>query len=136
MEIVPNLHFNGCCEEALKLYEEAFGAQRTIFLRYKDANPLDMSPPLDDDIQEYVYHTEIRVGKQRLMLTDHTDNIQSGINVSLLVSFDRLDELIKAYDVLKTRAKILVPMTETTYSAGFVSLVDPFGVRWELIKEN
>ena len=27
MEIVPNLHFNGNCEGALKLYESAFGAR-------------------------------------------------------------------------------------------------------------
>lgn len=75
MEIVPNLHFNENCEGALKLYESAFGARRTVFLRYKDANPADMEPVLDADLQEYVYHAEILICGQRIMLTDHMEII-------------------------------------------------------------
>jgi len=136
MEIIPNLHFNGDCEKALELYENAFDAKRTVFLRYKDANPLDMDQALDDAIQDYVYHAEIIIENQRLMLTDHLEAFSHGINVSLLVTFRSVKKLQKAFKILRTGAQILIPMTDTTYSSAFVSLIDRFGVRWELIKEN
>ena len=136
MEIVPNLHFNGDCEAALKLYEQAFGAQRTVFLHYKDADPADMDPVAEEDIRDYVYHAEMVIGNQRMMLTDHTDQIPHGVNLSLLVSFDSLEALRSAYEIMKEGARILIPWTETTYSSGFVSLVDRYGQRWELMVEN
>jgi len=136
MEIVPNLHFNGNCESALKLYESAFGAHRTVFLRYKDANPADMDPVLDATVQDYVYHAEIMIYGQRMMLTDHLEKIPRGINLSLVVSFDSVEELQQTYQILKVGARILTPMTQTTYSPGFMSLVDPYGIRWELMVEN
>ena len=56
----------------------------------------------------------------------------------LSIDFDKQHslEVKKAYEMLKAEAKILVPITETTYSSCFVSLVDRYGVRWELMKER
>ena len=136
MEIVPNLHFNGNCEEAMALYERAFGAKRTVFLRYQEADPQDFDQSENEAFRDYVYHAELLIGSQRIMLTDHLEALPAGINVSLLVSFDHIDLLMKAYAALKDGAKILSPLTQTTYSTGFVSLVDKYGVRWELMIEN
>ena len=136
MEIVPNLHFNGNCEKAIELYEQAFGAKRIVFLRYRDANPLDIDQESNNACQEYIYHAEIRIGNRRIILSDHISEIPIGINVSLLILFESVEEVKKAYDILKADAKILAPITETTYSSCFVSLVDRYGVRWELMKEN
>ena len=136
MEIVPNLHFNGDCEKALELYEQAFGAKRTVFLRYKDANPLDAVQGTNDASQDYIYHAEIMLGNRRITLNDHISDIPFGINVSLLILFDQVEEVKKAYEILKAEAKILTPITEITYSSCFVSLVDRYGVRWELMKER
>ena len=136
MEIVPNLHFKGDCEAAIELYERAFGAIRTVLLRYKDANPLDQDEEANSEIQDYIYHAEITLGSRRMMLNDNTSEIPSGINVSLLILFDTVEAVENAYQVLKDGARIIVPITETTYSACFVSLVDRYGIRWELMKEN
>ena len=56
MEIIPNLHFRGDCENAIALYERAFNGRKTVFLRYKDANPQDVNEKFSVDVQEYVYH--------------------------------------------------------------------------------
>ncbi|WMM26527.1 hypothetical protein RBU61_07595 [Tissierella sp. MB52-C2] len=39
MIVTPNYHFNGNCEEALKLYQKAFNCSLIILMHYKDANP-------------------------------------------------------------------------------------------------
>lgn len=135
MEIIPNLHFSGECEKAIDLYERALGAKRTVLLTYKDANPMDWQPSSDKD-GELVYHAELMIGDQRIMLNDYTSDIPCGTNVSLLVLFDSVQETSRAYAVLKEGAQILAPNTETTYSSFFASLIDRYGVRWELMKEN
>jgi PhnB protein len=135
MKIVPNLHFNGDCEQAIKHYERAFKAQTTIFLRYRDARAEDVDEAYNDEYQSFVYHSEMLFSGQRVILNDHTDDLPRGTNVSLLVSFDCKEDVIEAYTILKDGAKIITPMQETSYSSCFVSLIDRYGVRWELIKE-
>ncbi len=136
MKIVPNLHFNGDCEKAIEHYERAFKAKRTVFLRYRDARPEDVDEAYSDEKLNLVYHSEMMIDGQRVSLSDHTEDLPRGLNVSLLVSFDRKEDALEAYTILKEGATILTPMQETTYSSCFVSLIDRYGVRWELIKEN
>jgi PhnB protein len=76
------------------------------------------------------------IGSQRIMLNDHDRGLPSGMNVSILVSMDTAEAVKTAYHALKDGAEILSDLTETTYSSCFVSLIDRFGVRWELMKEN
>ena len=135
MEIVPNLHFDGDCEKAIELYERAFKTKRMILLKNKDANPRDVNEPIDDGELERVYHAEMLIENQRIMLNDNDNELLRGTNVSLMISFDSVEEVKEAYEVLKDGAKIIVPLKKTTYSSGFVSLIDRYGVRWELMKE-
>ena len=135
MVIVPNLHFDGDCEKAIELYERAFKTKRTILLKNKDADPRDIDEAVNDEDLERVYHAEMLINNQRLMLNDNANELLRGTNVSLMVSFDSVEEVKAAYDVLREGARIIVPFKETTYSHGFVSLIDRYGVRWELMKE-
>lgn len=41
MPIVTNLHFDGLCLDAIKVYEKAFNGKVTILIKYKDANKGD-----------------------------------------------------------------------------------------------
>jgi len=135
MQIVPNLHFDGDCEKAIELYERAFKTKRTILLKNKDANPRDVDEPIDDKELERVYHAEMLIDNQKIMLNDNTNALQRGTNVSLMVSLDDVEDVMEAYEILKEDAKIIVPLKTTTYSSGFVSLIDRYGVRWELMQE-
>ena len=61
MIITPNLHFNGECKEALKLYEKAFKGKLAMCLRYCDADPADMSiDQLSDKEKEFIEERSIR----------------------------------------------------------------------------
>lgn len=133
MHVIPNLHFNGNCLEAIHLYEKAFHAQILCLHKNEDADPLDYIADLGQI--DFVYHAEMLVGGTKIMLNDVDDEALhiSGNTASLLVSFNCEQELMQAYKVLKHKATVLAPLRSTTYAACFVSLIDQFGMRWELI---
>ena len=136
MRIVPNLHFSGNCKDAIALYERALGARRSVLLRYRDANPLDWDPDEGEIDPDCIYHAELMIGPQRIMLSDHAGDIPPGSPISLVLLFDTAQEAQQAYAALQEGATILAPATETTYSSFFASLIDRYGVRWELMTER
>ena len=135
IHIIPNLHFKGNCKQAIELYKKAFGAEVKVLLHYADANPQDFIMN-DENQRDLVYHSEVIIGNNRLMLNDTTDDTFHIENsLSLLVHFDTNDELITAYGILSDGATIISPMESQTYCAYFASLIDKYGMNWELMAE-
>ena len=136
LHVTPNLHFNGQCKQAIALYREAFGAQVKILLCESDAHPSDWTST--DDTRDQVYHCEIFIDGQRIMLSDsvNDDNPSPNHAMSLVVTFETADDVKKAYSLLADGCTIVYPMHSTTYSSCFVSLMDKFGMRWELMTEQ
>lgn len=135
--LTPNLHFAGECAQAMALYERAFGAHTKVCLRYADADPSDWEVPLTEAQRAYVYHAEMELCGHRIILSDEIERREAGhIPVSLLLAFDTPDEVRRSYALLEEGAHIVHAMTDTTYSSAFVSLIDRFGVRWELMTED
>ena len=67
--VTPNFHFKGQCKEAIELYKKAFGAEVKVLLCRSDANPQDYIVK-DPNQNGLVYHAEIYIGTQRIMLSD------------------------------------------------------------------
>jgi PhnB protein len=134
--ITPNLHFAGHCREAIALYQKAFGAELTALLTESDANPRDWTSR--GDTRDLVYHCEMHIGGQRLMMSDFAKDtpLPETHPMSLVVTFDTVDAVQAAYALLEPGGQIVHPMHSTTYSACFVSLIDRFGMRWELMTED
>lgn len=133
--VTPNLHFQGDCKQAIKLYEMAFGAKIKVLLCNLDANQQDSQSDQGDN--DLVYHAEIIIGNQRIMMTDDTGNTApKGNMVSLVLTFETVDEVKAAYEIVSQGCKMIHPMQSTSYSSCFVSLIDQFGVRWELMTEQ
>lgn len=68
--LTPVFNTNGCCSEAMALYQEAFGAKIDFILRYADADPRDFDKPLTEARRNMVYHAEMHIGGQRVMFSD------------------------------------------------------------------
>lgn len=137
MKITPNFHFKDKCEEALHLYEKAFNSKITILLKNTEANSDDISiEEFDDDEKSMVYHAEMIIGEQRFMFSESADNLPVGNNISIVITFDSDEEVMFAYNLLKDEGQIIHAITSTSYSSCFVSLIDKYGMRWELMTEN
>lgn len=136
--LVANFHFTGGhCAGAMRLYAEAFGAKPLFVLRNADANPADFDMPLTPEQAGRIYHAEMEIFGQRVMMSDALEDGAGGWPpLSLVVVMETAVQVMDAYAVLSEGAEIIHPMTETTYSGAFVSLRDRYGVRWEIMTEK
>lgn len=119
--IVPNFNFDGRCAEAIELYQHAFGVTADPVLFGEDGS---------------VYHAEMCIGGQRVMLGDNPDvPFSPGASLSLAVCMDSDEEVRHAFDVLSEDGKVLYPLHSTPYASSFANVFDRFGFRWVLMKE-
>lgn len=136
MLVTPTLHFYGQCEEAIGLYQKAFGLQMNYLLYYADADPQDWNFSLTSEQRNYVYHAEAFIGKQRIMLADEIGTEAPGNTTLLTITFETDDQVKQAYETLKASGSIIQPLRTTTYSSSMASVVDRFGFRWGLMTED
>lgn len=135
--VTPSFNLNGQCEEAMTLYEKAFGATTSFIIRYSDADKRDWNIPLTDEQKNMVYHAEMLIGNQRVFFSDIIEfGLLKGTSLFLAITFEDAESVKKAYEVLQEGSTIVRPMVSTTYSSCFVSLVDKFGFRWVLMTEQ
>lgn len=134
--ITPNFNFAGRCEEAVALYQKAFDAKPGCLLRYSDADRSDWDKELTPEQKNYIYHAELFIGSQRIMMCDNMDvDLVKSTALSLTVTFDTKEEVKKAYEVLKEGSETIYQMKSTTYSSCMVVFIDKFGFRWGLMTE-
>jgi len=137
--VEPILIFAGQASQAIDLYTKAFGAEVNVKMRFSDANPKDWQ--CKDEEKDLIYHSQIKIGNQIIMLADDCDAVKDGIIktsgnsflIDLVIQFDSDDELKAAYEVLSEGATITVPLCSQTYCSLTCALVDKFGGRWQLM---
>lgn len=137
MQITPTLNFGGNCREAIQLYERAFGGKITCLITYRDANDPAYMPLLNDEQKDYIYHAELMLGDQRIIMSDHTD-LEFSVCYSnfLTIMYDTKEEVQRAYEIMKERSKTIYKMEATPYSSCRVVFVDRFGIRWGIMTEQ
>jgi len=137
MVVTPSLNFPGECEEAIRLYERAFGTKADFILRYADAKKEDWDKPLAEAQRRYIYHAVMRIGGQRFFFADIIDFELTKGNASFLsITFDAKEEVERAFAVLSEGGEALVPLRRTSYSSCAGNVIDKFGVRWGLLTEQ
>lgn len=137
MKITPTLNFNGGCREAIQMYANALDGKITCLISYRDANDPAYMPLLREDQKNYIYHAELMLGEQRIIMSDHVD-IPCGVCYSnfLTIMYDTKEEVQRAYDLMKDGSQTIYPLEATPYSACRVVFVDRFGIRWGIMTEK
>lgn len=137
MELVPTLNFGGSCREAIHMYEKAFRGKISCFITYGQANDPAYQSLLTEAQKEYIYHSELVLGNQRIIMSDHMDiEFQTCYSNFLTLMFDTKEEVRRAYESMKEGSKTIDPMEATPYSSCRVVFVDRFGIRWGLMTEQ
>lgn len=135
--VVPRLLFNGLCSQALELYKNAFGAEVKEKILFSEADPRDFQYKNEDE-KDFIYYAELMIGKHMIMMHDDAEGILdketkgSTSLAALCVSFDSEEKAKAAYQILSDGAKILKLSTNGTFYSFYVTLVDKFGIVWDL----
>jgi PhnB protein len=138
-KVEPIMIFAGQASGAIELYVKAFGAVVKEKLLVSDANPKDWQGRAEE--MHLVYHSQIKIGRQVVMIADDADAARDGVvpitgnafKIELLVQFNSDDELKTAYDILTEGGTVTSPLESQTYCSLTCALVDKFGGRWQLM---
>ncbi|MDE6204234.1 MAG: VOC family protein [Lachnospiraceae bacterium] len=137
MKIVPTLNFGGNCREALQMYEKAFEGKITCMITYGEADDPQYNKILGEHQKEYIYHSELLIGEQRIIMSDHVDiEFQTCYSNFLTIMCDVKEEVRQAYEIMKEGSKTIYPIEATPYSSCRVVFVDRFGIRWGIMTEQ
>lgn len=137
MQIVPTLNFGGNCRDALHMYEKAFHGKINCLITYGQADDPAYNPLLKENQKEYIYHSELALDDQRIIMSDHVDiEFQTCYSNFLTIMLDTKEEVRQAYEVMKEGSKTIYPMGATPYSSCRVVFVDKFGIRWGIMTEQ
>ena len=137
MQVTPTLNFGGNCREAIKMYAKAFGGKINCLISYRDANDPAYMPLLNENQKDYIYHAELMLDNQRIIMSDHVDiEFQTCYSNFLTIMYDTKEEVQRAYEIMKEGSKTIYQMEATPYSSCRVVFVDKFGIRWGIMTEQ
>jgi PhnB protein len=126
--VQPYLFFSGHCDEALKFYRGAVGAEVVMLSRFKDAPDPDMIQP---GMEEKVMHASFKIGETTLMASDGRCEGEAkfdGFSLSISVADEK--EADRVFAALSEGGQVTMPMEKTFWSPKFGMLTDRFGVGW------
>ena len=117
--LIPILHFEGDCANAIALYEKAFNTKAREY-DYRDDNK--------------IRHAEMMIHGQKVFLNDAREYINDTFGIvciaHLTLTFHTPEELLDCYEKIKEGSKLSAPFAETSYSKLVGSFLDRFGVLW------
>ena len=92
--IIPTIHFNGNCDEAINFYKGALGAEVKEINYAKDAplgSGMDELPP------NFVMHSEVYICGTNFSLTDGAEAPPTIGNFSYMIVYDTAEEVTAAF---------------------------------------
>ncbi|MDO4719599.1 MAG: VOC family protein [Peptostreptococcaceae bacterium] len=140
MKVNIFLNFDGCAEEAFRLYERAFGTKIKSIFRVKDSPMKDDFPA---EAQESVLWMDMELGGvslygEDLQFFSCTGKVAPpdrsrypGQFISIdLQTKEQVDDICT---VLSEGGRVLTPGNKTFFSEYYCRLIDRYGVGWELM---
>lgn len=121
MIFIPTLHCGGHCKEAIELYKKAFD--------------LEVDWQGKDEETNRIYHTEARIGDQRIRLSDggaEREEIQAD-SLFLAVVFDTVADVERVFNILKEGGTIIEAPHKPEFVTCMSALKDKFGFKWFLM---
>ncbi|ENQ3076988.1 VOC family protein [Bacillus sp. WLY-B-L8] len=125
-KITTFLMFRGTAEEAMNHYTSIFDQSEIISISRYGAN--------EAGEEGTVLHAAFSLKGQRFMCIDSSnkDVHQFTPAMSLFVSCETEEEIDRAFDKLSQDGAILMPLTNSPWSAKFGWVQDKYGVSWQL----
>ena len=129
--IQPYLFFNGRCEEAVKFYGAALGAEVEMMMRFKESPEPPKPGMVPPGFEDKIMHTSFRVGQTTVMASDGCSTEKARFEgFSLSISVPSEAEADRVFAALANGGQVRMPLTKTFWSPRFGMVEDRFGVAW------
>jgi PhnB protein len=130
--LIPHLHFDGNCKEAISFYERAFNARVDTVIYDRDYAAVDCK---DGD---RIAHAEMHIHGQKVYLNDRfgKKDTSTDIAVHLIVTFQDETDLLSCYGLMKEGSTTIDPLETLPYSPLAVQFIDKFGVQWGFMVDS
>ena len=137
LKLIPYLVMDGNAKEAIEFYEMALNAE-ILFSQSFGEMPENPEFPLPEDVKDRVSHATIKVGETELMLSDTFPGQPhiSGNQVTICITTDDSERSRQMYNALKQEGQVTMPLQETFFSPAYGSVVDKFGVNFQIFTEG
>jgi len=132
LTLIPYVHFNGNCEEALNTYKKVFNGSYEA-QRYGDA---PMQVP--DSHKQKILHARFQFGNNTIMTSDVFPGQQVSDSERVMLSVGLTDEAEarRIFEQLSEGGQVTMPLEKQFWGALFGQLTDRFGIRWMINCEN
>jgi PhnB protein len=128
--IEPYLFFQGRCEEALKFYQKALGAEVQMIMRYKESPEPPPPGMIPANWSDKIMHSSLKIGQTVVMASDGCGEAGKFEGFKLSISVKTEAEAQEFFAALSEGGKVEMPLTKTFWSPLFGMLEDKFGVGW------
>ena len=137
MKLTPYLVMNGNAKEAMEFYQKALGAE-LLFSQSFGEMPENPEYPLQEEAKGRVSHATLKVGETELMFSDTFPGQphQSGNQVSICLTTEDIEKARQMFEALQQGGQVTMPLQETFFSPAYGSLVDQFGVNFQIFTEG
>ena len=131
--IIPCIHFQDNCDEAINFYKDALSAEVREINYAKDA-PVDSG--MDSLPPNFVMHSEVIICGTNFSLTDGGQVPITGESHSFLISYDTVEEVKLAFEKLMVGGKVVEPLASVFWSELYGYVIDRFGVNWQVMVKH
>ncbi|MFS0933306.1 VOC family protein [Enterococcus casseliflavus] len=129
--LVPAISFQGNCKNAIKFYQEVFGA-KIKSIAYASEAPEDsgLDPWLPDD---FIMDSEIIIDGQSIMMTDGRIHRPSNDYFSFCLVKDTTEEVTSIFNILSIEGKVIEPLAPVFWSSIYGMVEDKYGITWMIM---
>lgn len=130
--IVPTINFPGTCHEAITFYETVFHMTEKTVTYYRDAPP-NSGMTITEDMLDRVMHASITMCRTKFNCSDSQSGVVPGNMILFNVFMESEDEVRATFEKLTIDGEVVVALGPQFFSKMYGSVVDRFGIKWQLI---
>ncbi|MEQ6123959.1 VOC family protein [Pseudotenacibaculum sp. MALMAid0570] len=122
------LSFDGNCEEAMNFYQQVFGGEFTVVMRYADGPPQYIVKGTESKIMHMTLSMEN--GAELKAADVFNEPVQKGNAYHVSIGADSEEQGEEFFNKLVEGAQITMPFQNVFWGGKFGSLIDRYGIQW------
>jgi PhnB protein len=128
------LLFNGACADALHFYERALGAHIEALTTVGES---PMAAQFPAGSAHRVIHARLSLGEQTIMASDWmAPQPYPGIHgMRVMLTLADVEKAATIFAALSEQGRVEEPLRQTPFARSYGTLVDRFGVPWQVMVE-